>query len=107
MRAFNSGLARRRMFVDCAAGNFLMEAILLLKGSTVNYSFHVEEAKWDSAEFVTWLRSELRRRDWSEADLARKLGGSSGTVNKWTRGGRRPSPDSCDLLADLFGVDLD
>lgn len=32
---------------------------------------------------------------------------STGTISRWVRGDRVPTPESCDLLADVLGVDLD
>jgi transcriptional regulator with XRE-family HTH domain len=57
--------------------------------------------------FATWVRGELRRREWSAADLARRMDVNSGIISNWLRGKRRPSPRSCDLLADVLGADLD
>ncbi len=31
----------------------------------------------------------------------------SGTISRWLRGERQPSTRSCDLIADVFGVDVD
>src|SRR5262245_36247350 len=103
MRALSSGFARKRGISDWALGLFHMAEIVLPDGRVVNYSFHVEEAaKWDKESFIVWLERELHRRGWSEAELGRRLGASSGTVNRWVHGERRPSPNSCDLLADLI-----
>jgi transcriptional regulator with XRE-family HTH domain len=67
----------------------------------------VEDERWDHIEFARWVRSQLRRREWTEADLTRRLGVSTGAVSRWMRGDRRPSTHSCDLIADAFGVDTD
>lgn len=56
---------------------------------------------------AAWLRRQLLRRDWTQADLARKSGLSQGRISDWLAGKRRPNPDSCDKLADVFGVDVD
>ena len=40
------------------------------------------------------------------AELARRLQVPSGTISRWMTGERQPSPRSCDLLADVLGVDL-
>lgn len=53
------------------------------------------------------MRSELRRREWSAADLARRLGTPAATVSRWLSAQRRPSPASCDRIADVFGADVD
>jgi transcriptional regulator with XRE-family HTH domain len=57
--------------------------------------------------FNLWLHRQLRRRDWSPADLARRMDVNTGTVSRWLTGSRRPRPDACDKLADALGVDLD
>jgi transcriptional regulator with XRE-family HTH domain len=57
--------------------------------------------------FANWVRGELRRREWSAADLARRMDVNSGIISNWLSGKRRPSPRSCDLLADVLGADLD
>jgi transcriptional regulator with XRE-family HTH domain len=56
---------------------------------------------------VAWLRGQLRRRGWNAAELARRLHVPSGTISRWMTGERQPSSRSCDLLADVLGVDLD
>ena len=57
--------------------------------------------------FGDWLRNELKRREWSVADLARRAGLDPSAVGRWARNDRVPSPDSCDLLADALGIDID
>lgn len=54
-----------------------------------------------------WLKGQLRRREWTQADLARRMAVSTGTISRWARGERIPTPESCDRLADVLGVDLD
>lgn len=56
--------------------------------------------------FVAWMRRELQRREWTQADLSRKLNVPSGSVSRWMHG-QRPQPYYCDLLADVFGADVD
>ena len=60
-------------------------------------------------DFADWLDRQLRRRGMSQAEFARRLETSSGTVNRWLHGAepRKPSPASCDLIADVLGVDRD
>lgn len=58
-------------------------------------------------DIASWLRRQLARRDWSGADLARRLNVANGRVSEWTTGKRVPSPKSCLRLADAFGVDPD
>ena len=58
-------------------------------------------------EFAAWLRRQLARRDWTQADFARAAGLPTGTVSRWVRGERVPTPLHADLIADVLGVDLD
>jgi transcriptional regulator with XRE-family HTH domain len=62
---------------------------------------------WDHQHFETWVRQRLRQREWTQADLARKLGVPNSTVARWLNGKRRPTSESCDLIADVLGADLD
>jgi len=57
--------------------------------------------------FGDWLRAELARREWSIADLARRARIDPSAVGRWARNDRLPDPQSCDLLADALGVDVD
>jgi transcriptional regulator with XRE-family HTH domain len=41
------------------------------------------------------------------ADLSRRLETPNATVARWVAGTRRPSPESCDRLADVLHADLD
>lgn len=56
-------------------------------------------------QFATWMQGQLRRHEWLPADLARRMNVSTGTISHWLNGSRRPSSQSCDLIADAFGVD--
>jgi transcriptional regulator with XRE-family HTH domain len=58
-------------------------------------------------DIATWLRHQLARREWSGADLARRLNVSTGRVSEWTSGKRRPNPQTCIRLADVLGADPD
>lgn len=58
-------------------------------------------------EFAVWFLRQLRSRDWTQADFARKTGIATGTVSNWKRGIRIPDPGSCDVIADVLGVDRD
>ena len=54
-----------------------------------------------------WIRNELAHRDWTAADLARRLGVSSGRISEWSSGRYTPSPASCLRLAEVFTADPD
>lgn len=68
--------------------------------------FHVI-AGMNETTFADWLRRQLHRREWTQADFARKLGVGTGTVANWATGARIPSPGSVDRVADAMGVDVD
>jgi transcriptional regulator with XRE-family HTH domain len=55
----------------------------------------------------TWLREQMRRRQWKQADLAREMGVSTGRVSEWVNGKQVPRTDSIDKIADVFGADVD
>lgn len=58
--------------------------------------------------FAAWLERQLARREWTLADFARRLGIAPSIPSRWLSvRGRRPSPASCDLIADAFGMDVD
>lgn len=57
--------------------------------------------------FSVWLKGQLRRREMTGSDLARKIDRPPSMVNRWTAGDRMPSPASCDLIADALAIDLD
>ena len=58
------------------------------------------------SELGAWLQRELDRRDMRPADFARLAGVNPSLVTRWLHG-TKPSPESCDLIADVLGVDLD
>lgn len=57
--------------------------------------------------FASWLKRQLLRREWTQADLARRLNVSTGTVANWATGSRLPSTASVDRIADVLGIDID
>lgn len=54
--------------------------------------------------FSPWLRRQLRLREWTAAEFARRLRASEGTVSHWLRGERLPLPPSCERIADALGL---
>lgn len=56
--------------------------------------------------FSAWLRRQLQRREWTESDLARRMSTTPSVVNRWARGERVPSPQSCESLADVLLIDV-
>jgi transcriptional regulator with XRE-family HTH domain len=55
--------------------------------------------------FADWLREELRRREWSQSDFARRADVYDSVVSKWLSG-TRPSVELVDRVADVLGADL-
>jgi transcriptional regulator with XRE-family HTH domain len=58
-------------------------------------------------DIASWIRRQMRRREWSAADLARHMGMSPGRISEWLAGKRQPSSASCHRLADAFDADPD
>lgn len=58
-------------------------------------------------DFGRWLQHQLDRRGWRQAEFARRVSASTGTVSHWITGSRLPSPDSCDRIADAFHIDVE
>jgi transcriptional regulator with XRE-family HTH domain len=54
-----------------------------------------------------WIRRQMTRREWSAAELSRRMAISSGRISEWLTGKRIPSSASCIRLADVFEVDPD
>lgn len=52
--------------------------------------------------FGVWLGRQLVRREWTQADLARRTGISSGRISEWVRGTRLPNSESAVRLADAL-----
>lgn len=62
--------------------------------------------------FRTWLLGELRLRKWTQSDLAERLGVNRSAVAKWlavegSSSYRKPSYESCRVLATVLGVPLE
>lgn len=58
-------------------------------------------------DLVTFLEQELRRREWSSADFARRMGVSTGSVSMWMTRKRTPGPKSIERMADVLYADPD
>jgi len=58
------------------------------------------------SEFGAWLQRELDRRELRPADFARRADVNPSMVTRWMHG-TTPSPESCELIADVFGVNPD
>src|SRR5579875_4177769 len=58
---------------------------------------------------VPWhqqLRREREKRNWTQAEVAEKIGSDSRTVRRWESGERVPQPIYLRKLIDLFGTNL-
>ena len=66
-----------------------------------------DEAREPGEDLSTWIRRQMDRRGWKAADLSRQMGVGSGRISEWLNRQRRPSPESCIKLADVFGADPD
>lgn len=60
-----------------------------------------------SQEFAHWLKHQLDRREWTQADFARRVDSSTGLVSMWLAGKRTPGTESCQKIADVLNVDPD
>lgn len=54
--------------------------------------------------FGEWLEAMLRVRNWTRADLGRRIGSHGSLVSKWAHGYQRPDSLSCRQIAEAFGV---
>jgi transcriptional regulator with XRE-family HTH domain len=54
---------------------------------------------------VREIEKELARRGWTQGELARRLGTSSGVVCRWLTGERLPGLDLALRVESLLGVD--
>ena len=84
-------------------------------GRNVAFCIHVHDSITDAdtaqyptdVNFQKWFQRQLKRREMSQAEFARFSSIPQSTVNTWWKGNRVPDSDSCDLIADALGVDLD
>ncbi len=53
------------------------------------------------------IRQLREERDWSQDQLARRLGVGQGTVSNWERGLKVPQPRTLTRLAELFDVSVE
>ncbi len=57
--------------------------------------------------FVDWLDDELRARDWTRAELARRAGINESSLSLIYSGGREPGRKICDGIAKAFKLPSD
>ncbi|MBI9042889.1 MAG: helix-turn-helix transcriptional regulator [Anaerolineaceae bacterium] len=58
-------------------------------------------------KFVEWIRKEIEIRGWTQAELARRSGLSSGSLNNIISGSRNPGIESCTAIAKAMRVKPD
>lgn len=54
--------------------------------------------------FAEWLANEMNRRQWSQAELARRAGTSRSAINGLITGVRGPGPDLSNAIAHAFNL---
>ena len=54
--------------------------------------------------FGNWLRAEIDRRGWSQADLVARADVPRGTVSRWVNNVSIPPPDYCRRIAEALGI---
>lgn len=64
------------------------------------------EGATPGAAYSAWLREEMGRRAWRQADFARATDIDVSMVSRWLQG-RRPDPASLERVAEALGADLD
>ena len=57
--------------------------------------------------FDQWLSRQLRLRDWSGSEFARRLDAHPSTVSFWLRGERIPNPKFCERISDALDLDVE
>lgn len=55
-------------------------------------------------DFAEWLESELKKRKWKRADLARATKLSQTALSQIFKDKRKPGPDLCNAIAGAFGI---
>ncbi len=54
--------------------------------------------------FGDWLKKELDKRGWVQAELARRSGVPQGQISNIIRGIRQPGPEPCSAIGQALGV---
>lgn len=73
----------------------------MLAGKPVKHDYRVSENGLPEL-----LKREMARREWTQSDLAHRLNKPPSMVSRWLMG-QQPSTQSCDVIADTLGMDLD
>lgn len=61
----------------------------------------------NDADFGEWLREQIERREWQQADFAREGRFTTASVSRWINNEQLPTPQSCLRIASTLGVDDD
>jgi len=59
------------------------------------------------SEGIRLVRAAIAKRGWTQNELARQVGTSSGLVSRWMRGDQNPDIRSAMRIADLLGIALE
>ncbi len=86
---------------------FLRDTSIVPADTLRNYILNMNTKSVPERTFGEWLGLQLDRREWSGADLARRLGVANGNVSRWLRDERKPSSATVDRIADVLGIDVD
>jgi transcriptional regulator with XRE-family HTH domain len=55
-------------------------------------------------DFGEWLQNEMNLREWSQSDIARKSGLSTGQISRLLNGTRGPGLETCQAIANAFNL---
>jgi transcriptional regulator with XRE-family HTH domain len=58
-------------------------------------------------DFAAWLKRQLDRREWTAAELARRIEVSPTSVSRWVNGREVPSSNNARRIADAFYLEQD
>lgn len=58
-------------------------------------------------DFIGWLQEELKKRDWSTADLSKKSGISQPHISRIMSGSRKAGTDALEAIARAFNLPPD
>jgi len=61
----------------------------------------------EEAMFQKYLNSQLYKRDWSQRELAGKMGVHESLVSRWMKGERTPTLPNIIKMASLFDTSVD
>jgi transcriptional regulator with XRE-family HTH domain len=87
---------------------WVCHATIIVRYATLRKHYcYMDTKRVRARTFGQWLTHQLERRDWSKAELARRIGVANGDVSRWARDERVPSPAKVEDIADALDVDVD